>query len=160
MSRYFQIYVEIIHDILGSTASFYNILWKPECFWVSVCGEYIIGRVTSQLQLKERFMVDSSDVNVSFFYDRKQFVFCFRSRKNECYVLFFLSNTVLLNVAVLFFFSAQQSLNKTQRFVSISKRNIKWWLVFVSISNLNEILSSRSKSCIRSDIKCTKKTHL
>jgi hypothetical protein len=72
-----------------------------------------------------RLLTLISDVNVSFFYDRKQFVFCFRSRKNECYVHFCLSNTVLLNVAVLFFFSAPQSLNKTQRFVSISKRNIK-----------------------------------
>jgi hypothetical protein len=28
---------------------------------------------------------------------------------------------------------------------------------YVSISNLDEILSSRSKSCIRSDMKCAKK---
>jgi hypothetical protein len=60
-----------------------------------------------------------------FFVIENNSFFAFVHEKNECYVLFCLSNTVLLNVAVLFFFSAQQSLNKTQHFISISKRNIK-----------------------------------
>jgi hypothetical protein len=42
----------------------------------------------SNLEYNEKLLQQcraiTSDVNVSFFCDRKQFVFCFRSRKNEC----------------------------------------------------------------------------
>jgi hypothetical protein len=42
----------------------------------------------------------TSDVNVSFFCERNQFVFCFRPWKNEWFVLFYLHKTKILNVDV------------------------------------------------------------
>jgi hypothetical protein len=107
-------------------------------------------------QLNQFSLIGISDVNVSFFCERNQFFFCFRSWKNEWFVLFNLYKTKILNVDVWFFFRAQSSLNKTLRFVSRSNQNPMLWSALVSISNLNEILSLRSKSCIRSDMKCAK----
>jgi hypothetical protein len=69
--------------------------------------------------------------------------------KKECYVIFYPNKTGTF----LFFFCAYANLSKTQPFVSISNRNVKWRSVFVSKSNLNKHFSTKSESYISLDKK-------
>jgi hypothetical protein len=60
-----------------------------------------------------------------FFVIENNSFFAFVQEKTNVTFSFGVSYKVFLNVAVSFSVCAQQSLNKTPRFVSISKRNIK-----------------------------------
>jgi hypothetical protein len=82
-----------------------------------------------------RFFVNESNSFFAFDHEKTNYSFFFTFTKLKYETLLYP-----------FFFRAQSSLNKTQRFVSRSNQNIHY-----------DLMSLRSKSCMRSDIKYAKK---
>jgi hypothetical protein len=134
------VYVISLPDYIHFSHSFISY-WKYKSFFQS-----------GTVRATKSWLVMST---FRFFVNETNTFFAFNHEKTNDWSFFYLYKTKIMNVVVWFFFCAQSRLNKTQRFVPRSNWNLKLWSALISISNLNEILSSRSKSCILSDIKCS-----